>query len=105
MVGVERRLQVLLDAFQWRRQRREHAAALVLPPEQRGVPAGGCGRFAQLRGRGQDGLVMLSCSKGNVAQLAEWLIKHGAETVTVGQVDYVFTAKNALWEKLAKRLG
>ena len=28
-----------------------------------------------------------------------------AETVTVGQVDYVFTAKNPLWEKLAKRLG
>lgn len=60
---------------------------------------------AQLRGRGQDGLVMLSCSKGNVAQLAEWLIKHGAETVTVGALDYVFTAKNALWDKLAKRLG
>ena len=60
---------------------------------------------ARLRGRGQEGLVMMACPKADAADLAEWLIKHGAETVTVGQVDYVFTAKNALWEKLAKRLG
>ena len=60
---------------------------------------------ARLRGRGQDGLVMLACPKTDAPDLAEWLIKHGADTVTVGQVDYVFTAKNPLWEKLAKRLG
>ncbi|MCB1545567.1 MAG: ATP phosphoribosyltransferase, partial [Rhodoblastus sp.] len=60
---------------------------------------------ARMRGRGQEGLVMMACPKADAPDLAEWLIKHGAETVTVGQVDYVFTAKNALWEKLAKRLG
>ncbi len=60
---------------------------------------------ARLRGRGPDGIIMLSCPKDAAPQLAEWLIKHGAETVTVGALDYVFTAKNALWEKLAKRLG
>lgn len=60
---------------------------------------------ARLRGRGQDGLVMMACPKGDAPGLAEWLIKQGADTVTVGQVDYVFTAKNPLWEKLAKRLG
>jgi len=60
---------------------------------------------ARLRGRGQEGLVMMACPKADAPDLAEWLIKHGAETVTVGQVDYVFTAKNPLWEKLAKRLG
>ena len=60
---------------------------------------------ARLRGRGPDGIIMLSCPKDAGPQLAEWLIKHGAETVTVGALDYVFTAKNALWEKLAKRLG
>ena len=60
---------------------------------------------AKLRGRGTDGLIMLACPRDNAPQLAEWLIKHGADTVTVGALDYVFTAKNALWEKLAKRLG
>ncbi len=60
---------------------------------------------ARLRGRGPDGVIMLSCPKDAAPQLAEWLIKHGAETVTVGALDYVFTAKNPLWEKLAKRLG
>ena len=64
------------------------------------------GKFeARLRGRGAEGLVIVSCPKDNAAQLAEWLIKHGAETVTVGALDYVFTAKNPLWERLAKRLG
>ena len=66
----------------------------------------GAAKFsARLRGRGQDGHVMLACPKTDAPDLAEWLIKHGADTVTVGQVDYVFTAKNPLWEKLAKRLG
>jgi ATP phosphoribosyltransferase len=60
---------------------------------------------ARLRGRGAEGLVILSCPKDRAAQLAEWLINQGAETVTVGALDYVFTAKNPLWEKLAKRLG
>lgn len=60
---------------------------------------------ARLRGRGAEGLVILSCPKDRAAQLAEWLIRQGAETVTVGALDYVFTARNPLWEKLAKRLG
>jgi ATP phosphoribosyltransferase len=60
---------------------------------------------ARLRGRGPDNIIMLACPKNSAPQLAEWLIKHGAETVTVGALDYVFTAKNHLWEKLAKRLG
>ena len=47
----------------------------------------------------------MTCPKDRAAQLAELLIKQGAETVTVGALDYVFTAKNPLWEKLAKRLG
>ena len=60
---------------------------------------------ARLRGRGPDNIIMLACPRDAAPQLAEWLIKHGAETVTVGALDYVFTAKNPLWEKLARRLG
>ncbi|MFV0279615.1 MAG: ATP phosphoribosyltransferase [Rhodoblastus sp.] len=60
---------------------------------------------ALLRGRTQDGFVMFACPKAEAPNLAEWLIKHGAETVSVSAADYIFTARNPLWERLAKRIG
>ncbi len=60
---------------------------------------------ARLRGRGRAGLVVLTCAKERVPDLADWLIGRGAENITVGQLDYVFSAKNALYERLARRLG
>ena len=46
-----------------------------------------------------------TCPKDRVAQLADWLIQNGADRVTVGALDYIFSAKNPLFEKLAARLG
>ncbi|MDE2578167.1 MAG: ATP phosphoribosyltransferase [Hyphomicrobiales bacterium] len=60
---------------------------------------------AQLRGRGKNDLIMLACPKKTAPALAEWLIAQGAQTATVGALDYVFSAHNALWEKLSARLG
>lgn len=59
---------------------------------------------ARLRGRGHDDLVVFSCPRAQAPQIAEWLIGQGAEDVTVGALDYVFTARNPLWEKLDARL-
>ncbi len=59
---------------------------------------------ARLRGRGFDDLVVLSCPRAQAPQIAEWLIAQGADEVTVGALDYVFTARNPLWEKLSQRL-
>ena len=53
----------------------------------------------------RDGLLTLHCPKDNTAHVATWLIGHGAEHVTVGALDYIFTAKNALFERLAARIG
>lgn len=47
----------------------------------------------------------LTCATASAARVADWLIAKGAEHVTVGQLAYVFSAKNALYEKLAKRVG
>ena len=47
----------------------------------------------------------LTCATANAARVADWLVDKGAEHVTVGQLAYVFSAKNALFEKLAKRVG
>ena len=60
---------------------------------------------ARLRGRGRAGLIVLTCAKERVPDLADWLIGRGAEHITVGQLDYVFSAKNALYDRLARRLG
>jgi ATP phosphoribosyltransferase len=46
-----------------------------------------------------------SCPAKKVAALADWLIARGAKSVTSTRLDYIFQAENALWSKLAARLG
>ena len=58
-----------------------------------------------LFGIAAEGPLTLVCPQDKVAPLADWLIARGAEHVSVGALDYVFSAKNALYEKLAGRLG
>jgi len=50
-------------------------------------------------------IVRLICPAGKVADLADWLIEHGAQNVTVGALDYIFSAVNPLYEKLLTRIG
>ena len=45
-----------------------------------------------------------ACPAKHVAALADWLIGHGAKSVTSARLDYVFRADNALWGRLAARL-
>jgi ATP phosphoribosyltransferase len=45
------------------------------------------------------------CPTKQVATLADWLIAKGARCVTSAKLDYVFNADNALWTRLAARLG
>jgi hypothetical protein len=37
--------------------------------------------------------------------LAEWLLAQGAIRVAVAEADYVFTATNALMDRLERRIG
>jgi ATP phosphoribosyltransferase len=50
-------------------------------------------------------IVRLICPAGKVADVADWLIEHGAQNVTVGALDYIFSAVNPLYEKLLTRIG
>jgi hypothetical protein len=43
--------------------------------------------------------------KSDLFALSDWLIGEGALRVSVSESDYVFTASNALIEKLEARLG
>jgi ATP phosphoribosyltransferase len=56
--------------------------------------------------RGQSGeTATFTCPTKQVAALADWLIGNGAQSVTSAKLDYVFHAGNALWGRLAGRIG
>ena len=48
---------------------------------------------------------MLHCAKARVPELADWLIGEGASQVAVAPLDYVFAARNPLYETLLDRIG
>jgi ATP phosphoribosyltransferase len=47
----------------------------------------------------------LVCAKNQSTALANWLIGKGAEHVGVSALDYIFSAENDLFARLAKRLS
>ena len=51
------------------------------------------------------GLSIFSAPEKRAPQFCDWLIARGATTVTSTKHDYVFRADNALWRKLAARIG
>ena len=59
---------------------------------------------AKLRRRSADGHLVIQCPRDRAPALADWLIMQGADSVTAGQHDYVFSARNPLWEMLAAAL-
>ena len=60
---------------------------------------------AQSRGQGGQRVSLLTVARERVAPLADWLIGQGADHVSVAQLDYMFGSHNALYEKLAGRIG
>jgi ATP phosphoribosyltransferase len=50
------------------------------------------------------GMLTLHCPPTNVHALAAFLRDNGAEAVSVGALDYVYTRDNALYAKLAAEL-
>ncbi len=51
-----------------------------------------------------DGPLTFICPKAGVPALADWLVMQGAEHVTVETLDYIFGARNPLFDKLTARL-
>jgi ATP phosphoribosyltransferase len=51
------------------------------------------------------GMVTLHCPPNELYGLASFLRRHGAETVSVGSLDYVFARANPLFAKLEAALG
>jgi ATP phosphoribosyltransferase len=51
------------------------------------------------------GRAVFACPKARIFALAEWLVARGASRVAIGQADYVFSASNALIDRLEHRIG
>ncbi len=51
------------------------------------------------------GMITLHCPPANVHALANFLREQGAESVTVADIDYVFTRDNPLYAKLEAGLA
>ncbi len=62
------------------------------------------GVVAPYGGPTSSGMMTLHCPPGAVHALASFLRDHGAETVAVAELDYVFARDNPLYEKLAAKI-
>jgi ATP phosphoribosyltransferase len=62
------------------------------------------GVVAPYGGPTSSGMMTLHCPPAEVHALATFLREHGAETVVVAELDYVFARDNPLFEKLAARI-
>jgi ATP phosphoribosyltransferase len=59
------------------------------------------GVLAPFGGPTSSGMLTLHCPPGSVHDLAGFLREHGADTVIVAQIEYVFSRHNSLFAKLA----
>jgi ATP phosphoribosyltransferase len=62
------------------------------------------GVIAPYGGPTSSGMMTLHCPPTEVHPLATFLRQHGAETVVVAELDYVFARDNPLYEKLAAKI-
>ena len=62
------------------------------------------GVVAPYGGPTSSGMMTLHCPPAQVHPLATFLRQHGAETVVVAELDYVFARDNPLYEKLAAKI-
>ena len=128
--GVILRSQAMLAASlaaPWGKRARARARAILsriaaseearISREVRARLPGGVGSVAQeafekfgaVSGAGEDvdphGFLVLHCARGKAADLAEWLIAHGAERVSVAALEQAFDVKNPLYDALERRIG
>jgi len=77
----------------------------IFPEGSREVEEGGLAAFDARVFDREDGRLVLHCAKARVPDLADWLIGQGASHVAVAPLDYVFAARNPLYDKLLDRVG
>ncbi|HUZ67328.1 MAG TPA: ATP phosphoribosyltransferase [Beijerinckiaceae bacterium] len=101
--GSARALLSRIAAEEEARTTREVRAIMAGDRTEIAQEAGALFEARALFGAAGEGPLTLVCPRSNAAALADWLLQRGAEHVAVGALDYVFSARNALYDKLARR--
>ncbi len=80
---------------------------VTLPPRGGDVLAGlpAAWNVTVLESAAEGRPAVLACAKSVLFALSEWLVAAGATRVSIAQADYVFSATNALMERLESRIG
>ena len=105
--AAARSMLMRIAAAQEARKMREVRARMPSPAHL--VVREACVRFEAQAAFGDEadplGFVVLHSPKDRVAELADWLLSQGAERVSVGVLEHVFSAQNALYEALEAAIG
>jgi ATP phosphoribosyltransferase len=99
---VARKILSRIAAEEEARTTREIVAEWSQAPQDLSPVLAGFG--ASLRRRGPGGALILTAPKAQAPALADFLIGNGAQEVYVRQLDYIFTSKCALFERLNMKL-
>ena len=86
-------------------RRSRQVRALVTDSAAVAEEAGRMFEARALFGVAPEGPLTLVCPRDRAPALADWLIGKGAAHVAVGALDYVFSARNELYDRLARRVG
>jgi len=89
--------------------RRSREVRARLPAPVPGLIEEARAAFAAVPALGEEadpqGFIALHCARAQAADLADWLLAHGAERVSVIAVEQVFDKRNALHDALIARIG
>ncbi len=105
--AAARTMLVRIAAAQEARKMREVRARVPSPAHL--VVQEACAQFGAQAAFGDEadplGFVVLHSPKDRVAALSDWLLHQGAERVSVGALEHVFSAQNALYDALEAAIG
>ena len=86
------------------RARTSRELRALFPGEAPAIEPGVLEAFEAVAFGREGGRLVLLAAEARVPDLADWLVAQGASHVAVAPLDYVFAAKNALYDALADRL-
>jgi ATP phosphoribosyltransferase len=86
--------------------RRSREVWAFLPASAQGAVAEAAAKFDAKPAQGPEGgSVAFLCPRGRAADLADWLLAHGAERVGVATLEQVFEVPNPLYDALQRKIG
>ncbi|MGA2044093.1 MAG: ATP phosphoribosyltransferase [Roseiarcus sp.] len=108
--GARRTARALLMRVAGAEEARQSREVRVrLPGATRGIMESAGALFGAQAASGDEadaaGFLVMHAPRARIAELADWLLAQGAARVSVGALEHVFVARNALYEALEAAIG